>query len=428
MATHVADAQALILGRLAPGRQPLLSKDVPRLFGVEAQEEELRTRLRRAATTGESTSLIVCGYRGCGKHSLVARVLASLETDGVPAFDVAHLSGSVHADAAPAMRELVRQLAAPGTERRASRYVDDLALVSDELSRRRAEGGAPLLVVLSQLECFALQQRQTLLYVLLDAVQSKLGCIVVLGITTDRNVLEHFEKRVRSRLHNNQVTLGHAALDDVLAMLDDRLALDDSDYGKAFAAAWSKLKGEAAFRDSLETAVDLGRPMAWYTRVAALAVARLTPRQPVMTLDDWLDAVDAHLPMSSSSWLRAVNAMPPAHVALVLAYLRFERDDDADYNLERAQRALAKLRSVNATAVFFPDAVLLRAQAALLASSVVTTSTTSKAKVMADPSSLRLAPVRLTGALSLEDLWHALRTGDLEAPSVLRQWVLQDAA
>ena len=62
-----------------------------------------------------------------------------------------------------------------------------------------------MLVILHELDAFALQPRQTLLYVLLDAMQSRLGCVIVCGITRDHAVLELFEKRVKSRLQNHHV-------------------------------------------------------------------------------------------------------------------------------------------------------------------------------------------------------------------------------
>ena len=135
-------------------------------------------RLRRAAVEGASTSLILCGHSGCGKHATLARALDRLDADpAVPRYDVAELNGLVHAEAAAGLRELAAQLDASGDVSEKSRYVDDLGLLVDELRRRRAERRAPLLVVLSELDAFALQPRQTLLYVLLDAMQSRLGCV-----------------------------------------------------------------------------------------------------------------------------------------------------------------------------------------------------------------------------------------------------------
>ncbi|KAJ8608732.1 hypothetical protein CTAYLR_007782 [Chrysophaeum taylorii] len=407
------------------------SSSVPALFGYEAQEREVYNRLKRAAVAGESTSLILCGYSGCGKHLLLARVLERLEREKeVPDYDVVHLSGEAHADASVALREVVRQIAArTESHRLASRYVDDLKVLVDELHRRRAEESAPLLVVLSRLELFASEHRQTLLYVLLDAIQSKEGCVVVVGITSDRHVLELFEKRVRSRLHNVHVSFGHVDARAVLSFLDDRLlASEETPYAVALAESWTRVKASPEFARELEDAIAVGMPVAWHAKVATLAVAALAPRAPLLTVEGWLRAVNDNSPNRSANWIKAIAALKPARLALVLAYLRFERDDKTDYNLDLAAKELAKLRQLNASAVCFHDDVLLKAQAALISMTVLKLGKkTARADARAlEPATLRYAPVRLTGAVSLEDLFTALRQGALDCPTVLRQWVLQD--
>lgn len=193
-------------GGAAPRDGSAVASPHPPLFGTNRQEAEIYERLRRSAVGSESASMVLCGHRGCGKHATLAAALDRLDADpAVPRYDVAELSGLVHAEAAAGLRELTAQLRADTGKGKCSRYVDDLGLVVDELRRRRAERRAPLLVVLSDLDAFALTPRQTLLYTLLDAMQSRLGCVVVVGVTTDHGVLELFEKRVRSRLSNHHV-------------------------------------------------------------------------------------------------------------------------------------------------------------------------------------------------------------------------------
>lgn len=436
-AATVLRAQQHLLSRLADSQLRLsrnqedraVNCEPTKLFGVEQHEAEVYDRLKRAARSGESTSIILCGYSGCGKHALLQRVLWRLSREAeVPAYDVVHLSGLCHADASTALREVVRQITARRSARLTSRYVDDLNVLHDELKRRVAERSAPLLLVLSHLEAFAEQSRQTLLYVLLDATQST--STVVVGTTTDRNVLELFEKRVRSRLHNHQVSIGHAERGAVLAMLDDRLgsvSSDDESYDEAHSRAWQRLRGNDAFIESIDRAAELGLSMRTYTRIAAAAVASLTSTRPLLQLAAWTQAAESHAPLSSKKWVHAITALPPPHLSLVLAYLRFERDDKCDYNLHKAALELHKLKRQHATAIAFEDPILLRAQAALLTATVIKL-TDHHHNILLEPAQMRFAPVRFSSAVSLEDLWDALRRGDLDCPTVLRQWVLQDAA
>ena len=417
----VLEVQKVLLNRLYGHAQTMhgrkLRSDQPTLFGVEAQERELYERLVNAAEMRESTSVILCGPRGSGKHTAVRRALAKLGG----CYDVAHLHGLLHNDGAAGLRELVRQIAVNSSR---SKYVDDLTVFTEALSQRRTEEAAPLLVVLSHLEAFALQFRQTLLYTLLDATQTqgKQGSIVVLGITTDRRVVDHFEKRVRSRLQNHQISFGRPlAKNDVLAGLDDRLFLGGDSTNDAFAKhdrAWKKLKRTKAFDASISRAVALGRPFKWYESVAGNAILN------GLTEAGWMAAVEAQEPTTSQAWITAVAAMPPPQVALVIAYLRFERDDREHYSLDAASQELQRLAKTNAAAMAYPPAVLLRAQSALLESAVLILVHTTKS-VALEPSTLRFANVRLSGAIRLEDLWTALRQDLLRCPTVLRQWALQ---
>lgn len=370
-----------------------------RVFGLDSQEAEVFDRLKRAATSRESTSMVICGARGNGKHSLLRRVLWRLSTT-VPKLDVVHLSGLVHTDAACALREVVRQITVRRDARLSSRYVDDLSVLEDELRRRVAERTAPLVIVLSHLESFALQNRQTLLYVLLDAMQST--STAVLGLTEDRNVLQLFEKRVRSRLHNHRVDIGNPTGDDIRNMLDD--------YFEGRNSRWLELRDRLSFEDDMFSRRT-------YRRIATLAEAK------GLSLESWQEAIRAHRPNSSQNWISSINNLPPPQLALVLTYLRFERDELFDYNLEKASLELLKLNRRNTSAVRYEPSVLVRAQIALIATTVLKL---AQPNYVDEPAQLRRANVRLSGALSLEDVWTALKVGEIGCPTVLRQWVLQE--
>ena len=230
MLERLADRPPVRLGRAKPPQK----HDVPNLFGSKKQETEIFERLKAAAVQGASTSLILCGHAGCGKRAHLARAIDRLDGEkGVPRFDVAELHGLVHADAATGLRDLARQLDAGRRRNATSRYVDDLGILVEELRRRRAERRAPLLVILHELDAFALQPRQTLLYVLLDAMQSRLGCVIVCGITRDHAVLELFEKRVKSRLQNHHVAFNRPTKVDIIQFFQDRFRLCGEDLGSA---------------------------------------------------------------------------------------------------------------------------------------------------------------------------------------------------
>ena len=465
---RVADRPLLRFGRVI-GAEKREAWEGVELFGVGHQEEVIFERLKRSATLGESTSLVLCGHSGCGKHATLARAVERLDAcEGVPRYDVAELSGLVHAEAATGLRELTHQLAAqqgkPGAGGLTSRYVDDLALVVDELRRRRAERRAPLLVVLSDLDAFALQPRQTLLYTLLDAMQSRLGCVVVVGVTTDHGVLELFEKRVRSRLQNFHVSFPQATRYDVQRMFDDRFALDaatlrrakrdgrvefkgpkrakttaaaadgggsgegEADgaeaYCDAHAASWRGIRESRRFQDEVRDGVACGRSMRWFSRVAGRAAAALGRDVPVVGQAQVDAAFRAMNPNSDRSWREAVSALPPCEKALFVALLKLERVG-APYTLESAIHGLARLAQASA-ADAHDDAHLVDAMDALVEKSVAVLS--HDARNRRDAHALRYSHVALSAAIDVDDLWLALRTDDLHCPTALRQWALNHAA
>ena len=428
------------------------------LFGVRAQEQAVFERLRRSAAQGESTSLVLCGHRGCGKHATLARALARLDADAtLPRYDVAELSGLVHAEAATGLRELVNQLAAESGRAAAatSRYVDDLALVVDELRRRRAERRAPLLVVLSELDAFALQPRQTLLYTLLDAMQSRLGCVVVVGVTTDHGVLELFEKRVRSRLQNHHVSFTQALACDVVACWDDRMALDgaalraaavaprrrkrprdpappapdaasDDDgsadaYAQRHSANWAAIRTSPQFQNRVRDGVAAGRSLRWFSRVMARACASLAPDAPLLSAATVEEAFRSMDPNAGAAWRAAVSAMPPAEKALLVAFLKLERVG-APYTLESAIHVLGRLSQASAADAYEEEG-LVDAMAALVDKDVAVLAQ-ERGAPRRDTHALRFAHVRLAAAVDVDDLWLALRTDDLGCPTTLRQWAL----
>uniref|UniRef100_A0A7S3JTK8 Origin recognition complex subunit 4 C-terminal domain-containing protein n=1 Tax=Aureoumbra lagunensis TaxID=44058 RepID=A0A7S3JTK8_9STRA len=437
-ASTIASVRGKVLERLLSENESNLSN--PRsakcqrvgLFGLEKQENELYERLKRSIEHCESTSIICIGQHGSGKHATVRRVVERLENE-VSKYDIVELDGVLHNDATSGVRESVRQLCVQ--ERNiSSRYVEDLNILTDALRRRRAEESAPLLVVLSQLELFASRDRQTLLYTLLDAIQLPDSCVVVLGLATDASVLQLFEKRVRSRLNNHQIHFYHPTEQNIIQALDDRIlksTTEDTDeynsYYKQFTNSWeNQVKTSSQFQLALARAVALGRPFRWHTRVAAHAIAALSPVRPVLTPVIWQQALIAQEPMSSHHWISAIAALPPPQLALFLAYLRYERDNRQHYTLNDASNELNKLATRNPTVTHFPDPILLRAHANLLASTIIIFIDTSRAASTAlEPSTLHHAKIRLSGAICLEDIWTALHNDQINTPTSLRQWTLQ---
>ena len=363
MLERLADRPPVRLGRAKPPQK----HDVPNLFGSKKQEIEIFERLKAAAVQGASTSLILCGHAGCGKRATFRESHRPVGwRKGVPRFDVAELHGLVHADAATDLRDLARQLDAGRRRNATSRYVDDLGILVEELRRRRAERRAPLLVILHELDAFALQPRQTLLYVLLDAMQSRLGCVIVCGITRDHAVLELFEKRVKSRLQNHHVAFNRPTKVDIIQFFQDRFRLCGEDlsgaserltcrrrhqgsvlgrrmmriraiYIKAHSKAFEACITDERVAKMLDDSVSCGRSMRWFCRVAQRCACEINEDDPLLRPAHLLEAFRAQEPNSCRAWREALRFTAGGE-SFGHAYLKLERIGK-QYCLENAAHA-----------------------------------------------------------------------------------------
>lgn len=189
------------------------------LVGLEVEFAKVYQVVEQTVVSGEGNSMLVIGARGCGKTTLVEKVISDLSTENKENFHVVRLNGFIHTDDKLALRDIWRQL---GREMeveedlvsKTSNYADTLAsllaLLShpDEISA--AETGATaksVVFIIDEFDLFTQHARQTLLYNLFDIAQARKAPIAVLGITTKIDVVEALEKRVKSRFSHRYVHL-----------------------------------------------------------------------------------------------------------------------------------------------------------------------------------------------------------------------------
>lgn len=103
-----------------------------------------------------------------------------------------------------------------------------------------------VIFVLDEFDLFCFHHNQTLLYNLYDVSQSAQTPICVFGVTCRLDVIELFEKRVKSRFSHRQIFLFPGNCEDV-TYLDQRLnvikkllILEDKDCKCAFLKEWNK--------------------------------------------------------------------------------------------------------------------------------------------------------------------------------------------
>lgn len=209
---HLKVMQARVLEKLM-GRIALP------LIGLEDEFAKVYQVVEQTVVSGEGNSMLVIGARGCGKTTLVEKVISDLSQENKENFHVVRLNGFIHTDDKLALRDIWRQL---GREMeveedlvsKTSNYADTLAsllaLLShpDEISA--AETGATaksVVFIIDEFDLFTQHARQTLLYNLFDIAQARKAPIAVLGVTTKIDVVEALEKRVKSRFSHRYVHL-----------------------------------------------------------------------------------------------------------------------------------------------------------------------------------------------------------------------------
>lgn len=209
---HLKVMQARVLEKLM-GRTALP------LIGLEDEFAKVYQVVEQTVVSGEGNSMLVIGARGCGKTTLVEKVISDLSWENKENFHVVRLNGFIHTDDKLALRDIWRQL---GREMeveedlvsKTSNYADTLAsllaLLShpDEISSAETGTTAKSVVfIINEFDLFTQHARQTLLYNLFDIAQARKAPIAVLGVTTKIDVVEALEKRVKSRFSHRYVHL-----------------------------------------------------------------------------------------------------------------------------------------------------------------------------------------------------------------------------
>ncbi|KAF2443008.1 hypothetical protein P171DRAFT_391044 [Karstenula rhodostoma CBS 690.94] len=207
--------KTIVLDRIS-GKRP-----VP-LVGLDDAYKTVHQLIEHTVTAGEGNSMLLIGARGSGKTALVKKALSEVSKDNSHNFHVIHLNGFIHTDDKIAVRDIWRQL---GLEMKLEEenggvgksYADALTTLlhllqhpSERIGEWTEETSTAVIFVMDEFDLFAQHPRQTLLYNLFDIAQSRKAPIAVLGLTTNIDVANHFEKRVKSRFSHRYVHLSLA--------------------------------------------------------------------------------------------------------------------------------------------------------------------------------------------------------------------------
>lgn len=200
---------------------------------IDANAKHLEQLIESCLLNGLSSSVVLVGDSGTGKHHTLTQVLETVSAKHPGNLIRVHLSGKIHTDDVKALREITRQLSltdaldgvniepAKGSF---SKHLDFLLATLGERSR----ASVCVAFVLDDFVEFAKQQKQLLLYNLLDLVQSKQAYkMMVIGITQRLDVVEQMEKRIKSRFEDRQVFFPRFSSTQLQQIVQKRLEISD---------------------------------------------------------------------------------------------------------------------------------------------------------------------------------------------------------
>ncbi|KAJ9423952.1 origin recognition complex subunit 4, partial [Fusarium oxysporum] len=174
---HVRSLQRVLLDRCT-GRRRL------QLPGQLEAEEKVYQLVEQTVVAGEGNSMLVIGGRGCGKTTLLEKVISDVSQEHKNDFHVVRLNGFIHTDDKLALKEIWRQL---GKEMQVeddlvtrTNYADTMASLlallshpSEIIGTDEGVTSQSIVFVIDEFDMFASHPRQTLLYNLFDIAQSR---------------------------------------------------------------------------------------------------------------------------------------------------------------------------------------------------------------------------------------------------------------
>jgi len=187
-----------------------IQADLP---GLEQPYTELYGLLHRTLNSSVNNAALLMGPRGSGRHALLESVLNRLRDEvrrEGRGFIVVRLHGALHTDDTLSIREIVHQLCKYHEIEALKPSMDFHAHMAFLLEILSAGSAAehPIFFILDQFDAFTRRHKQTLLYNLADLLQSGRAQMALIGVTSELDVYERMEKRIRSRMSHRRILMG----------------------------------------------------------------------------------------------------------------------------------------------------------------------------------------------------------------------------
>ncbi|KAI9993258.1 hypothetical protein PInf_015336 [Phytophthora infestans] len=309
-----------------------------------AQLEQL---FERTVEFGENQSGLLLGAMGGNRRAIVTCAMRNLR-NRIGSFTFVYLNGVILQNELEAFKELTAQLTRATAVKHPMLSYWNMYEYLRGLLVAKAKAGDHVIVILDSLEQFVRENsnaKQLLLYNLLDWLQAKDIKMGVLGITDNYNVVDNLEKRVRSRFSNLQIVIERPSFAQIRQHLVRVLSLDTFRWDQhselrrpssAYTAAFSKsvselLLEQSKFLASLEFDYDIGKPQAFFFRLASAAVCYLDVDSPLLAAQHFRCA--RHL-LEQDHQLSVLETVTEHGIALLIGMGHLEKADQRVFTLE----------------------------------------------------------------------------------------------
>ncbi|KAF9221994.1 hypothetical protein BS17DRAFT_784251 [Gyrodon lividus] len=279
---------------------------------------QLQDLLTGTVTRGEGNSCLLLGPRGSGKTTLIERAIGALPEKPI----VLSLSGYAQHNDRLALREIARQLSQQ-TGKTFLNEIDDADKEGEESDPFLDPGplvalpppshlpalvsvlptlSRPTVVILDAFDLFAQHARQSLLYCLLDTVQScRVGQgnngLAVIGVTARIDTINLLEKRVKSRFSRRMIRT--APLSDLYRWINlSRHILctpiaGSEEWGLLWNLAVHKFLGDRKVTDMMKDTFALTRDVRMLKQILTAIVVNLQAASPFPTSFHLSSAISA---------------------------------------------------------------------------------------------------------------------------------------
>lgn len=181
---------------------------------------------------------------------------------------------------------------------------------------------------------------------------------MVAGVTRRLDVIELFEKRVKSRFSHRQIFLfppdASCDVDSKIARINDLLRVDDSNWN----ASIDRLTKDAALRSCVQRLCDIDTSEKALRQILVLLVSRLTDDKPRLTVADFESQIAR---FQTDDLTHVVQDLNVLELCLVIAMKHHVDVYDEAFNFEMILTRYTKFINSNSSVQAVPRPVILKA-------------------------------------------------------------------